>query len=179
MWAPYGHQRISKKDVFNGVSENFLTATYGVNCPIRTFSGPHTPIIGWPDSYCPIPNDAHPRAIFGHIDVPARHHPPPPASAARYRVDTYKFLAGGSGSIPGWFGQLSAPKQTAINTRRNFLVPEGFSYFVTSMTAPVASGWSVRRVDLAPTAPPYHGAHLKRTFVNRSTLTSAAILAGL
>src|SRR6476660_4983602 len=27
----------------------------------------------------------------------------------------------------------------------------GFSHFVTSMTAPVASGWSVRRVGLAPT----------------------------
>jgi hypothetical protein len=26
---------------------------------------------------------------------------------------------------------------------------EGFSHFVTSMTAPVASGWSVRRVGLA------------------------------
>jgi hypothetical protein len=38
---------------------------------------------------------------------------------------------------------------------------EGFSHFVTSMTAPVASGWSGRRVGLAPTgkAPPYHGAH--------------------
>ena len=42
---------------------------------------------------------------------------------------------------------------------------EGFSHFVTSMTAPVASGWSVRRVGLAPTgkAPPCHGAHVKRT----------------
>jgi hypothetical protein len=28
---------------------------------------------------------------------------------------------------------------------------EGFSHFVTSMPAPVASGWSVRRVGLAPT----------------------------
>src|SRR5450631_3476475 len=27
---------------------------------------------------------------------------------------------------------------------------EGFSHFVTSMTAPVASGWSGRRVGLAP-----------------------------
>src|SRR5216110_52216 len=27
----------------------------------------------------------------------------------------------------------------------------GFSHFVISMTAPVASGWSVRRVGLAPT----------------------------
>ncbi len=28
---------------------------------------------------------------------------------------------------------------------------DGFSYFVTSMTAPVASGWSDGRVGLAPT----------------------------
>src|SRR6266404_8329467 len=28
---------------------------------------------------------------------------------------------------------------------------EGFSYFVTSIAAPVASGWSVRRLGLAPT----------------------------
>src|SRR5262244_1126261 len=28
---------------------------------------------------------------------------------------------------------------------------EGFSYFVTSIAAPVASGWSVRRVGLTPT----------------------------
>src|SRR5208337_3670143 len=42
---------------------------------------------------------------------------------------------------------------------------EGFSHFVTSMTAPVTSGWSVRRVGLAPTgkAPPSHGAHVLRT----------------
>jgi hypothetical protein len=30
-------------------------------------------------------------------------------------------------------------------------LPEGFRHFVTSMPAPVASGWSVRRVGLAPT----------------------------
>ncbi len=43
---------------------------------------------------------------------------------------------------------------------------EGFSHFDTHMTAPVASGWSDGRVGLAPTgkAPPYHGAHPKRTF---------------
>jgi hypothetical protein len=28
---------------------------------------------------------------------------------------------------------------------------EGFSHFVTSMTAPIASGWSVRRVGIPPT----------------------------
>ena len=40
---------------------------------------------------------------------------------------------------------------------------EGFSHFVTSMTAPVASGWSVRRVGLAPTG--------KRRLVTAHTLS--------
>src|SRR6202051_2740149 len=38
----------------------------------------------------------------------------------------------------------------------------GFSHFVTSMTAPVASGWSGRRVGLAPTG--------KRRLVTAHTL---------
>ena len=41
------------------------------------------------------------------------------------------------------------------------LYTEGFSHFVTSMTAPITSGWSkLRRVGFAPTgkAPPFHGA---------------------
>jgi hypothetical protein len=40
------------------------------------------------------------------------------------------------------------------HSRRHLYVTcytEGFSHFVTSMTAPVASGWSVRRMGLAPT----------------------------
>jgi hypothetical protein len=41
---------------------------------------------------------------------------------------------------------------------------EGFSHFVTSMTAPVASGWSVCRVGLAPTG--------KRRLVTAQTLDS-------
>jgi len=42
---------------------------------------------------------------------------------------------------------------------------EGFSHFVSSIAAPVASGWSRCRVGLAPTgkAPPYHGARQERT----------------
>ena len=48
---------------------------------------------------------------------------------------------------------------------------EGFSHLVTSMTAPVASGWSVRRVELTPTgkAPPYHGAHPNQSQAEAST----------
>ena len=40
------------------------------------------------------------------------------------------------------------------HSRRHLYVTsytEGFSHFVTSMTAPVASGWSVRREGLSPT----------------------------
>ena len=45
---------------------------------------------------------------------------------------------------------------------------EGFSHFVTSMTAPVASGWSVRRVGFAThwKAPPCHGAGAKQTLAS-------------
>src|SRR6266704_29138 len=44
---------------------------------------------------------------------------------------------------------------------------EGFRHFVSSMPAPVASGWSGCRVGLAPTgkAPPCHGAHPNQTLV--------------
>jgi hypothetical protein len=31
------------------------------------------------------------------------------------------------------------------------LYTKGFDYFVTSIAAPVASGWSIRRVGLSPT----------------------------
>jgi hypothetical protein len=55
---------------------------------------------------------------------------------------------------------------------------EGFSHFVTSMTAPVASGWSVRRVGLAPTgkAPPYHGARQKRPAELFTSLSLLSVL---
>jgi hypothetical protein len=43
-----------------------------------------------------------------------------------------------------------APCTLALSPIRDTL-SEGFSYFVTSIAAPVASGWSARRVGLAPT----------------------------
>jgi hypothetical protein len=45
---------------------------------------------------------------------------------------------------------------------------EGFSHFVTSMTAPVASGWSGCRVGLAPTG--------KRRLVTAHTRTGPSRL---
>jgi hypothetical protein len=54
----------------------------------------------------------------------------------------------------------------AVTVYRDTLT-EGFSHFVTSIAAPVASGWSGCRVGFAPTGkvPPFHGAHPNRTFV--------------
>jgi hypothetical protein len=52
----------------------------------------------------------------------------------------------------------------AVTVYRDTL-SEGFSHFVTSMTAPVASGWSGCRVGLGThwKAPPFHGARVKQT----------------
>jgi hypothetical protein len=50
-------------------------------------------------------------------------------------------------------GLLSVYSRCGLHTRapiRDTLI-EGFSHFVTSMTAPIASGWSGCRVGLAPT----------------------------
>jgi hypothetical protein len=64
--------------------------------------------------------------------------------------------------------RLNDPRSSCAHSRRHLYVTtytEGFSHFVTSMTAPVASGWSVRRVGACThwKAPPSHGAHVKRT----------------
>ena len=50
-------------------------------------------------------------------------------------------------------GALSLALRPAHSRRHLYVTSytEGFSHFVTSMTAPVASGWSVCRVGLAPT----------------------------
>jgi hypothetical protein len=48
-------------------------------------------------------------------------------------------------------------------------LPEGFSHFVASMTAPVASGWSGRRVGLAPTG--------KRRLITAHTQMGHSVLA--
>ena len=58
----------------------------------------------------------------------------------------------------------SRPAHSQLPPIRGTLT-EGFSHLVASMTAPVASGWSGRRVGFTPTgkAPPYHGAHPLRS----------------
>src|SRR5271165_6844833 len=67
------------------------------------------------------------------------------------------------------FGACSAFTRVAACTLARSPVrdphSEGFSHFVTSMTAPVASGWSDLPVGICThwKAPPYHGAHPKGT----------------
>jgi len=59
----------------------------------------------------------------------------------------------------------ASPPERRGKTRVRDRLSKGFSQFVTSVAAPVASGWSVCRVGFTPTgkAPPYHGAHPWRT----------------
>src|ERR1700748_1703156 len=54
----------------------------------------------------------------------------------------------------------------ALSPIRDTLI-EGFSHFVTSMTAPIASGWSESPGGACThwKAPPCHGAHPKQSFV--------------
>jgi hypothetical protein len=61
----------------------------------------------------------------------------------------------------------------ALSPIRDTLI-EGFSHFVTSMTAPIASGWSDCRVGLAPTGKRrlLHGARQKRSSAGRQFLTA-------
>src|SRR5262245_43775605 len=69
----------------------------------------------------------------------------------------------------------------AVTVYRDTLT-EGFSHFVTSIAAPVASGWSVRRVGFSPTGkvPPFHGAHPLRTLSShcRSAIAPVHFLSG-
>ena len=52
--------------------------------------------------------------------------------------------------------------RTATNSRLVYL--RGFSQFVTSLTAPMASGWSIHRMGLSPTG--------KRRLCTAHTLSS-------
>ena len=67
-------------------------------------------------------------------------------------------------------GLLSVHSRYDLHTRQVTYVTfytRGFSHFVTSMTAPIASGWSKScRVGFSPTgiSPPFHGARHKRPF---------------
>src|SRR5580698_6369871 len=60
----------------------------------------------------------------------------------------------------------------ALSPIRDTLI-EGFSHFVTSMTAPIASGWSESPGGACThrKAPPCHGAHPQRTMMSGTVLS--------
>ncbi len=96
------------------------------------------------------------------VDGPYSEVVRPSAGAGRFSVPT--------GSVVSCQVPFRSVSTWIFSTMRSMLFfdgryTEGFGHFVTSMTAPVASGWSDRRVGLAPTgkAPPYHRAHPTRT----------------
>ena len=66
----------------------------------------------------------------------------------------------------------------AVTVYRDTL-SEGFSHFVTSIAAPVASGWSVCRVGFAPTGKRrLFTAHAKSGLLQRSKIASLDYLIG-
>ena len=56
-----------------------------------------------------------------------------------------------SGVVPQAFSHNQDPQQKSRLTKFMTRCTDDFSHFTTSMTAPVAFGWSDRRVRLAPT----------------------------
>jgi len=103
-----------------------------------------------------------------------RHYPGPatggPASLIHPVVSAFPGMASGSACASS-FSRLARrslalrPAHSRCHRISWPALPKAFSHFVTSMTAPVASGWSIRRVGLSPTgkAPPYHGARQLQT----------------
>ena len=88
-----------------------------------------------------------------------RHYPG--AAAGRRRRSSHPAVSAFPDNVVGsaCTSSFSRPAQRSLalrpaHSRRHLYVTrytEGFSHFVTSMTAPVASGWSGCRVGLAPT----------------------------
>ena len=102
-----------------------------------------------------------------------RHYPG--AAAGRRRRSSHPAVSAFPDNVVGsaCTSSFSRPAQRSLalrpaHSRRHLYVTcytEGFSHFVTSMTAPVASGWSVWPGGARThwKAPPCHGAHVKRT----------------
>src|SRR5438132_4556434 len=84
------------------------------------------------------------RSDWGHCFA----HSPPPCQPSPI------WLSGRPAHCP-FRGLLGVHSRYGLHTRAITVyrdtLSEGFSHFVTSMTAPVASGWSGCRVGLAPT----------------------------
>src|SRR6202795_5278511 len=88
----------------------------------------------------PLPRRSVWAYCFAHFTQP--YQPSPKGSSGRPAHCPFRGLLG----VHSRYGLHTR----AVTVYRDTL-SEGFSHFVTSMTAPVASGWSGRRVGLAPT----------------------------
>ena len=107
--------------------------------------------------------------------VPVRHEPGGAMAAMSDRLGSHGVQAlqpldgqpRNDAPPPGGSACPSPPSITAHSRGHLYVTSctEGFSHFVTSMTAPVASGWSGCRVGLAPTGKRRrtHRAHVERT----------------
>jgi hypothetical protein len=87
----------------------------------------------------PLPRRSNWEHCFAHLSQP--YQPSPKGLSGRPAHRPFRGLL----SVHSRYG----PHTRAVTFRDP--LPEGFSHIVTSMTAPVASGWSRCRVGLAPT----------------------------
>jgi hypothetical protein len=103
----------------------------------------------------PLPRRSVWAYCFAHFTQP--YQPSPKGSSGRPAHRPFRGLLG---------VHLRYGLHTRAVTVFRDTLSEGFSHFVSSIAAPVASGWSGCRVGLAPTgkAPPYHGARHKESF---------------
>src|ERR1039458_7045149 len=92
--------------------------------------------------------------------------------STRPAVSAFPDMAVGSAYTSSFFEACStftrvAACTLALSPIRDTLI-EGFSHFVTSVTAPIASGWSGLPGGACPhwKAPPCHGARQKQPFVS-------------
>ena len=88
----------------------------------------------------PLPRRSDWACCFAHSPQP--YQPSPKALSGRPAHCPFRGLLG----VHSRYGLHTR----AVTVYRDTLI-EGFSHFVTSMTAPIASGWSGCRVGLAPT----------------------------
>src|SRR6202795_3174977 len=88
----------------------------------------------------PLPRHSDWAYCFAHFTLP--YQPSPITLSGRPAHCPFRGLLG----VHSRYGLHTG----AVTVFRDTL-SEGFSHFVTSITAPVASGWSVRRVGFAPT----------------------------
>ena len=97
-----------------------------------------------------------------------RHYPGAASAAPTLLISTavsaFPSMAAGSACTMAFRGLLSVHSRYGLHTRTvtTFCdsLAEGFSHFVTSMTAPVTSGWSISPGGILThwKAPPLHGA---------------------